>query len=129
MFVARLDFKTIVLDFLPSSVVKIILAVNLCMTVLICGLLIVGVLKRNHYLMLPWVVLGIMLAFGLLISVIYTTVMFLIDGFVLVGLLFLLGGLICVAIYTYMWVVTYSHFMVLKDESDRGRYAKQPYRR
>lgn len=45
MFVARVDFKTIVFDWLPSSVVKIILAVNLCMTILICLLLIVGVLK------------------------------------------------------------------------------------
>lgn len=45
MFVARVDFKTILFDWLPSSVVKIILAVNLAMTVLICILLIVGVLK------------------------------------------------------------------------------------
>lgn len=45
MFVVRVDFKTIVFDWLPASVVKIILAVNLCMTVLICLLLIAGVLK------------------------------------------------------------------------------------
>ena len=148
MFVARVDFKTIVFDWLPSSVVKIILAVNLCMTVLICLLMIVGVLKvcndprllenqgvimfafqRNHYLMLPWVVLGIMLAVGLLISVVYTAIMLFIEKFVLAGCLWLVLGLLCVVVYTYMWVVTYSHFMVLKDESDRGRYAKQPYRR
>lgn len=45
IFVTRVDFKTIVFDWLPSSVVKIILAVNLCMTILICLILIVGVLK------------------------------------------------------------------------------------
>lgn len=92
-------------------------------------LLPLSLFQRNHYLMLPWVVLGIMLAVGLLISVIYTAVMLFIDNFVLAGCLWLVLGLLCVVVYTYMWVVTYSHFMVLKDESDRGRYAKQPYRR
>jgi len=53
------------------------------------------VLQRNHYLMVPWVVLGIMIAIGLLISVIYTAVVFFIDGFVLTGVLWLIFGLIC----------------------------------
>ncbi|XP_059615979.1 uncharacterized protein LOC132261270 [Phlebotomus argentipes] len=128
MFVARVEFKTIVIDWLPSSVVKIILAINLCMTILICTLMIVGVLKRNHYLMLPWVVLGIVLAVGLLVSVIYTAVVFLIDGFVLAGILWLIFGLLSVVIYVYMWMVTYSFFMILKEDNDRGRYS-QPYRR
>lgn len=79
--------------------------------------------------MLPWVILGIMLAIGLLISVIYTAVMFLIDGYILAGVLWLLIGLIAVAIYTYMWAVVFSHFTEIKDENERGRYAKQPYRR
>lgn len=79
--------------------------------------------------MLPWVVLGIMLAVGLFISVIYTAVTMFIDDFILAGCLWLVLGLLSVVIYTYMWIVTYSHFMVLKDEADRGRYAKQPYRR
>ncbi|GAB0092626.1 uncharacterized protein DMENIID0001_076330 [Sergentomyia squamirostris] len=128
MFVARVEFKTIVIDWLPSNVVKIILAINLCMTILICTLMIVGVLRRNHYLMLPWVVLGIVLAFGLLISVVYTAVVFFIDGFVLAGVLWLIFGLLSVVIYVYMWMVTYSFFTILKEESDRGRYS-QPYRR
>jgi len=37
--------------------------------------------------MVPWVVLGIMIAIGLLISVIYTGVVFFIDGYVLTGVL------------------------------------------
>lgn len=45
--------------------------------------------------MVPWVVLGIMIAIGLLISVIYTAVVFFIDGFVLTGVIFLICGLIC----------------------------------
>uniref|UniRef100_A0A1B0G673 Uncharacterized protein n=1 Tax=Glossina morsitans morsitans TaxID=37546 RepID=A0A1B0G673_GLOMM len=39
--------------------------------------------------MMPWVVLGIMIAIGLLVSVIYTAVVFFIDGFVLTGVLWL----------------------------------------
>ncbi|XP_055701525.1 uncharacterized protein LOC129800852 [Phlebotomus papatasi] len=128
MFVARVEFKTIVIDWLPSSVVKIILAINLCMTILICLLMIVGVLKRNHYLMLPWVVLGIVLAVGLLVSVIYTSVVFFIDGLVLAGVLWLIFGLLSVVVYVYMWLVTFSFFQILKEDNDRGRYS-QPYRR
>lgn len=45
--------------------------------------------------MVPWVVLGIMIAIGLLISVIYTAVVLFIDGFVLTGVVFLICGLIC----------------------------------
>lgn len=129
MFVSRVEFKTILIDWLPSSVVKIILAINLCMTIFISTLLIVGTLKRNHYLMLPWVVLGIVLAVGLLVSVIYTSVVFFIDGFVLMGALWLVFGLLAVVIYVYMWCVVYSYFTILRQENDRGLYNKQPYRR
>lgn len=44
--------------------------------------------------MMPWVVLGIMIAIGLLVSVIYTAVVFFIDEFVLTGVLWLVFGLI-----------------------------------
>lgn len=49
--------------------------------------------------MMPWVVLGITIAIGLLISVIYTAVVFFIDGFVLAGLLWLAFGFISVGKY------------------------------
>ena len=153
IFVVRVEFKTILFDFLPSSVVKIILVINLVMTILISILLIIGSLKRNHYMMLPWVILGIMLAIGLLISVIYTAVMLLIDGFVVHGVLWIVLGLLAVGklftiivyhciqlhfyknmfpflvIYTYMWTVVFSYFTILKNENDRGKYSRQPYRR
>lgn len=45
LFTARAEFRTIAFDWLPSSVVKIILAINLCMTIFISILLIVGVVK------------------------------------------------------------------------------------
>lgn len=96
IFTTRAEFKTIIMDWLPSSVVKIIIAINLAMTILISILLIVGAVKRNHYLMLPWVILGIMLAIGLLISVLYTAIVLLIDGFVLAGVLWIVIGLIVV---------------------------------
>lgn len=47
LFVIRVEFKTIVIDSLPSYVVKIILAINLCMTILISILLIIGTIKVN----------------------------------------------------------------------------------
>uniref|UniRef100_A0A1B0A662 Uncharacterized protein n=1 Tax=Glossina pallidipes TaxID=7398 RepID=A0A1B0A662_GLOPL len=107
---------------------------------------------RNHYLMMPWVVLGIMIAIGLLVSVIYTAVVFFIDGFVLTGVLWLYYYYyyfiinfakgrynitlafhvlrpISRTILTYCWCVVYSEFTILSEENERGRYNKQPYRR
>ncbi|ALC45880.1 CG10311, partial [Drosophila busckii] len=95
IFTTRVHFKTIIFDFIPNDIVKIILVINLCMTILISLLMIVGVLKRYHYLMVPWVVLGIMISIGLFISVIYTGIVFFIDGFFLTGVLWLIFGLIC----------------------------------
>ncbi|KAL5279733.1 hypothetical protein ACFFRR_003998 [Megaselia abdita] len=129
IFVTRVEFKTILLDWLPSNVVKIILVINLCMTILISVLMIIGVLKRNHYLMLPWVVLGIMICIGLLISVIYTAVVFFIDGFVLAGVLWLVIGVLAVVVITYCWCVVYSQFAIISEDNNRGRYNRQPYRR
>lgn len=45
LFTVRVDFRTIVFDWFPQYVVKIILAINLCMTIFISILLIVGVVK------------------------------------------------------------------------------------
>lgn len=129
IFTTRVHFQAIAFDLVPKDIVKIILVVNLCMTILISLLMIAGVLKRNHYLMVPWVVLGIMMAIGLLISVIYTAVVFFIDKFVLTGVLWLIFGLICCVVLTYFWCVVYSEYANLAEESERGRYNKQPYRR
>lgn len=129
IFTTRVEFKTILMDWLPQNVVKIIFVLNLCMTILISLIMICGVLKKNHYLMMPWVILGIMLAIGLLISVIYTAVVYFIDGFILGGTLWIIIGLLSVVIYSYMWTVVYSHFIVQKNENERGLYSKQPYRR
>ncbi|XP_053968064.1 uncharacterized protein LOC128869519 [Anastrepha ludens] len=125
----RIDFNTIDFDFFPKNIVKIILIINLCMTILISLLMIIGVIKRNHYLMMPWVVLGIMIAIGLLVSVIYTAVKVFIDGYVLTCILWLVFGLITTAILTYCWCVVYSEYTVLLQENERGRYNKQLYRR
>lgn len=46
--------------------------------------------------MMPWVVLGLMLAIGLLISVIYNAVVYFIDGYVLGGTLWIVVGLLSV---------------------------------
>lgn len=49
--------------------------------------------------MLPWVVLGVMLIVGFLISVIYNGVKFLIDGFLITGLVWLILGPLCCGKY------------------------------
>lgn len=45
IFTARVHFKTIIFDFIPNNIVKIILVVNLCMTILISLLMMFGVVK------------------------------------------------------------------------------------
>lgn len=129
ILVANVKMKTIVIDTLPPDVVKIILALNLIMTMLISALLIVGVLKRNKFMMLPWVILGIMLAIGALISVIYTTVIMFIGKHVLTGVIWLICGLIFVAIYTYLWFVVFSYYQLLQEEKGRGPYSRPQYQR
>lgn len=116
----RVAFKTFFFDWLPASVVKIVIVFNLCMTIVISLVMIVGAIKvnnyrkkimmnknqrnkktfsfyklqRNYYLMLPWVVLGFMLIISLLISVIYNGVVFIIDGELLTAIVWLLLGLL-----------------------------------
>lgn len=129
IFTANVEWKTIIVDILDKTAVKIIFAINLCMTILISTLLIIGALRKNTFMMLPWVVLGLMLAVAFLVSVLYTAIMFLVNGEVLNGVLWLVFGPIAVAIYTYMWLVVYSYFQQLKIEkmSKRmGPYGK-PY--
>lgn len=123
------EFKTIVLDWLPKFVVQIIMIINFAMTIFISILLIVGAVRRNMYLMIPWVLLGIMLAIGLLVSVIYTAVDFYLREDMLNGSLFLVVGLIFFVVYVYMWMVVYSFFTIIKEETDRGAYTKDPFRR
>ncbi|KAL6427903.1 uncharacterized protein LOC126855531 isoform X2 [Cataglyphis hispanica] len=129
IFTTNIEWKTIIIDILDKTTVKIIFAINLCMTILISTLLVIGTIKKNTFMMLPWVVLGIMLAVGLLVSVLYNAIVFFINHDVLTGLLWLILGLVAVVIYTYMWLVVYSHFQELKIEklSKRmGPYGK-PY--
>ncbi|XP_026495907.1 uncharacterized protein LOC113400522 [Vanessa tameamea] len=110
---------------------RIILTVNLCFTILICALLIVAVLKRRSWLMLPWVVLGIVLAIGLLISVLHTSITYYLDeqDHVILATCILIGGLIYLGIYLYLWAVVFSHYLDVRDEEERGRYRKAPYKR
>lgn len=120
-FTARATYRTIFFDWLPPWIVKIIIVFNLCMTILISAIMIVGAMKvswyqilqnkrkeiltfflsenqfisqRNHYLMLPWVVLGCMLIVGFLLSIIYTGVMFIIDGLIMTAVVLLILGIL-----------------------------------
>ncbi|KAK0076067.1 hypothetical protein PV326_011090 [Microctonus aethiopoides] len=127
IFTANVELKMIVLDNLDKNIVKIIFAINLCMTILISTLLIVGALKKNTFMMLPWVVLGILLAVGALVSVLYTSIQFMVNEKIITGVLCLIIGLIFVAVYTYLWFVVYSYFQQLKNEKMSGKIG--PYGR
>lgn len=48
MFVLRFKPKTILFDWLPPGIVKVIIAFNLCMTILISIIMIVGALKVTN---------------------------------------------------------------------------------
>uniref|UniRef100_A0A8D8XN21 Uncharacterized protein n=1 Tax=Cacopsylla melanoneura TaxID=428564 RepID=A0A8D8XN21_9HEMI len=122
-----MKIKTIIIDTLPPSIVKIILAINLVFTILISVLLLIGVIYRHKFLMLPWVILAITLAVGLAFSVLYTAVVFILAGEVFGGMFWIVGGLITVAIYVYMWLVVYSYYQLLREETDRGPYSKPAY--
>ncbi|CAG9786188.1 unnamed protein product [Diatraea saccharalis] len=140
----RISFKTFIFgeDFdkklLSLDIPRIILTINLCFTILICALLIVAVHKRRSWLMLPWVVLGIVLAIGLLISILHTSISFYLhdtnnevekynDN--ILATVILIGGLIYLCIYLYLWAVVFSHYLDVRDEEERGRYRKAPYKR
>ncbi|CAA9993335.1 unnamed protein product [Nesidiocoris tenuis] len=96
------------------------------MTIFISLLLVVGALKRNRWLMLPWVILAIMLVIGLAISIIYTAIVFFLSNYVFSGCLWLLFGLISVGIYLYLWMVVYSYYKVVEEEKGRGPYVRPP---
>ncbi|XP_022159978.1 uncharacterized protein LOC111026244 [Myzus persicae] len=122
-----IKIQTIIIDFLPKTVVKIIVVINLLMTVLISTVLLVGIFMRKKILMLPWIVLTIMLCIGLVISVIYTTIDFLIHKFYFTSIMVLVIGMLCVGVYVYMWWVTYSYYQKIKEEDNRTPYTRTPY--
>uniref|UniRef100_A0A0A9X8L7 Putative ABC transporter permease protein y4fN n=2 Tax=Lygus hesperus TaxID=30085 RepID=A0A0A9X8L7_LYGHE len=124
----NIKMKTIVIDTLPPEIVRIILAINLVMTVFISLLLVIGALKRNRWLMLPWVILAIMLAIGLLVSVIYTAVVFFLSNYVFSGCLWLVFGLISIAIFFFLWYVVFSYYKMIEFEKGQGPYARPPRR-
>ncbi|XP_034940477.1 uncharacterized protein [Chelonus insularis] len=127
IFTLNIELKMIVLDILDKTVVRIIFAINLCMTILISTLLIIGALKKNTFMMVPWVVLGIMLAVGALVSVLYTSIQYMVTNKVITGVICLILGLIFVAVYTYLWFVVFSYFQQLRNEKMSGKIG--PYGR
>ncbi|XP_069685287.1 uncharacterized protein [Periplaneta americana] len=129
LVVRNIRMKTIIIDTLSPEIVKIIIALNLVMTVLISVLLIWGAVKRNKFMMLPWIMLTIMIAIGGLISIIWTAVEYYNKDHDTSGTLVLVFGLIGIAIMVYLWLVVLSYYQQLVEESHRGTYGKVPYRR
>lgn len=71
-------FETLILTFLNHTLFKLFFFFS----------------QRNWYLMIPWVVLGGMLAVGLLVSILINSIKFYIDGDNLNGTLWLVLGLL-----------------------------------
>lgn len=124
--VNKLHANTILIE-LPETVVRIILAVNMVMTIFISSLLIFGAIKRNRWLMLPFVVLALMLAIGMLISVLYTSVEHFVKKDPILGSCWLIFGLIGVVVHVYLWCVVFSYYQMVREERGRGPYGKPPY--
>lgn len=66
-------------------------------------------------MMLPWVVLGIMLAVALLVSVLYTAIMFFVNHEVLNGVLWLVFGLIAVGEHLISFFFFFSTNLTIKS--------------
>ncbi|KAJ8959638.1 hypothetical protein NQ318_021825 [Aromia moschata] len=126
VLVIRADLKTIVFDFIDKSIVKIIVIINLVMTIILSIVMLVGVFKRKWFLMAPWVVLGGMLAIGLLVSIIINSIN---EEHTLMRTLWLAVGIPSLVVYCYMWYVCASFFSNLLEEAKRGAYTKDPFRR
>lgn len=127
VLLTKIKIQTIVLGNLDTTTVKIIIMINLGMTVLISVLLIVGAVKRSRTMMLPWVVLAIIIAIGLVISVIYTAVVEIVDNNAISRYILLVTGLVGSAVFIYLWVVVFSFFQLVKEEKSRGPYGRPPY--
>ncbi|XP_060522976.1 uncharacterized protein LOC132699976 [Cylas formicarius] len=128
--IINVELRMIILDsFLSEFAIEIILIVNLCVTIILSILLIVGTIKRNFYIMMPWVVLGGMLIIGLLVSVLITSINFYTSDDSFNGTLWLVIGLIAFVLYSYMWYVAFSFFYQIYQEARRGAYTKDPFRR
>nr|XP_023025700.1 uncharacterized protein LOC111513706 [Leptinotarsa decemlineata] len=125
----RVELITLVFDWLPKWIVQVIIILNMIMTIILSSVMLIGVFRRNWYLMIPWIVLGGMLSIGLLVSVLMTSIHFYIDGDTLNGTLWMVLGLISFVVYCYMWYVSFSFFANLREESERGAYSKDPFRR
>lgn len=64
--------------------------------------------------MIPWVVLGLMLAFGILVSVLYTGISFLVDGDHFNGWMWLILGTVSFSKYIF----NYDIIIFLKFQTD-----------
>ncbi|XP_033212531.1 uncharacterized protein LOC117170109 [Belonocnema kinseyi] len=114
---------------LSKFAVQIIFTIFLCMTIFYSALMVVGAIKRKTLYMLPWVTLTMVAIPGILISVLYTSIMFFIQKSILEGVLCLIIGLIFNVFCAYAWLVTNSYYRRLKLEkmsTKIGPYGK-PY--
>lgn len=119
---------TILID-LPQTTIKIILVFNLFMTIVISGVLVLGVLKERKFFLVVWIVLGIMLIISWLISVVYWGFYYLFNHQYLESVVWFIIGIVISALYFYLWLVVYCYYLKLKEEDERLPYYKPAHLR
>ncbi|XP_029671213.1 lysosomal-associated transmembrane protein 4A-like [Formica exsecta] len=100
-----------------TTTAKIIFAIYHCITILFCTLLVIGSIKKNAFMMLPWMVQDMIIIVVFLVITVYGTIVLFINNMVSDGLFLFFFGLAAVMINMYMWLVVYHHFQELRIES------------
>lgn len=109
---------------LPQTTIKIILVFNLFMTIVISGILVLGVLKERKFFLVIWIILGIMLVISWVISVLYWGFYYLWNHQYLEATVWIIIGIVISILYFYMWLVVYCYYLKLKEEDQRLPYYK-----
>ncbi|KAM0734424.1 hypothetical protein ACS0PU_011895 [Formica fusca] len=99
---------------LDRTTAEISFAIYYCIIILFCTLLVIGSIKKNTFMMLPWMILNMMIAVVFLVIIVFSTIVFIIY-YIPAGLFSSFCGLVVATmIYMYQWLVVYSHFQELR---------------
>ncbi|XP_029671210.1 lysosomal-associated transmembrane protein 4A-like [Formica exsecta] len=115
ILMTNIEWETII--GLDKTTAEIIFAIYYCIIILFCTLLVIGSIKKNAFMMLPWMVLNMIIIVVFLVIIIYRTIVFINYDLVLSGLFTFFFDLVALMINMYMWLVVYHHFQELRIES------------
>ncbi|KAM0734421.1 hypothetical protein ACS0PU_011892 [Formica fusca] len=112
IFTTNIEWETII--GLDKTTAEIIFAIYYCIIILFCTLLVIGSIKKNAFMMLPWMVLYMIIIVVFLVITVYWTIVLFINDMVSGSLFWFFFGLAAVMFYMYQWLVVYSHFQEIK---------------